>query len=184
MKTPGLSVLIKVRSYLAALVMLGSLQAVAQGGEEVKDDSTWSGGDVTVTVDIEQHSSANTVTVTFTDAEGTSPAAQGTPGESSSESAPTASDSGTATTPGEDGTSYRISDGKVQRKNDDGQWVNMRRKTKKDAGGSIFLRANEPAPRRGTLRSPFQGSVPLVRGQLAPFTGQFFPGEEVGTLPQ
>lgn len=183
MKTPGLSVLLKVRSYLAALVMLGSLQAVAQGGDEVKDGSTWSGGDVTVTVDVEQHSSTNTVTVTFTDAEGTSPAAAGTPGESSSEEDPTAAESGSASTPGEDGTSYRVHGGKVQRKNEDGQWVNMRQKTKKDAGGSILLRANEPAPRRGTLRSPFHGSVPLVRGQLAPFTGQFFPGEEVGTLP-
>lgn len=165
-----------------ALMALFGLATAAGAEDQVKDDSTWSGGGVTVTVDIVANPTVNTVSVTFTDSNGTSPAATGTPGSSSTSSDPTCTTSGNSQTPGSSGGNYRVQNGRVQRKNSAGDWVNMRKKIKAGgSGGSYYLQAGSPAPHAGTLVSLRGRSVWLDRGAPAPWSGQLFTNGEEGT---
>lgn len=135
---------------------------------EVEDGSKWTGGggDETVTVDVDQHSTMGTVSVTYTDSNGASPSTTGTPGANSSSSNPTCEEAGEAGPPG-GSEEYRISGGKVQRKNDRGDWVNMRKKkdpTKMPGGGNLpsaFPYTPAPWGIGNTVTSlPFPPAVP------------------------
>lgn len=168
------------------LPTLLALAGPALASGEVADGSTWtnSDGSATVSVDVTQNSSANDASVTFTDGGGsTSTSVTGTLGPSSSEDHPTVTDSGQASTT--EGT-FRVHDGKVQEKNDQGDWVDWREKKpkkKQGADGSLYLRVGDPAPSPGWLHPPTGQSVRLVQGERAPFAG-FFTGEEVTSLPE
>ena len=171
----------KIRSLLSLLV----LSATASAGGEVTDDSVWTNADgsVSVTVGIEQHSSTNSVGVTFTSGDSTSPEATGTPGENSSAENPTCTESGESTnTAGR----FRVKDGKVQKRNSDGTWSNWKRKKKQSTQGSGYetLVVGQPAPKDGTLRPYTGGEIKLLQGELAPASGYFTGGEEVTSLPQ
>lgn len=170
----------KILSLLSLLVM----SATASAGGEVWDDSSWTNADasLTVTVGITQYSSSNTVGVKFTTGDHTSPEAAGTPGASSSEENPTATDSGASST--SSGT-FRVKGGKVQKKNADGTWSDLKRKKKTGTQGGGFetLQVGEPAPSDGWLRSPLGRTVFLYQGAPAPFFGYFSPGEETTSLP-
>ena len=173
-----------MKALLAPLA--ASVLALAASAGEVKDDSSWTDGSSTVTVDITQNSSANDATVKFTDSAGTSPGATGTLGPSSTEAKPTATESDGASTPQPGGSTYRLKDGKVQKRNAQGQWVTWREVKKKKASGMPLyeqLQAGDPAPSDGTLRSFLRGSIPLLQGELAPWPGVFHPEETVVSLP-
>lgn len=116
-----------MKMILASFLGLVLLQA-APGGGEVSDDSTWYSGNTSVTVDISLNPTVNTVSVKFTDSNGTSTPVTGTPGPSSTAADPTAVSSPEANTPTDEGDDFRIKDGKVQVKNSQGKWVNMREK--------------------------------------------------------
>jgi len=173
-------------------LVLGAFLALAgraQAGGEVGDGTRWTGGggDETVTVNVTQHSSANSASVTFTDSNGTSPAASGTLGPNSSEENPTATESGEGRTPGAEGETYRVKEGKPQRKGSDGVWRNMKPWKKKGTqGGSLYesLVAGQPAPRDGVLRASGMDDLPIKQGVPAPWAGVLGPGEEVTSLPQ
>lgn len=158
---------------------------------EVPDGSTWIGGGHSVTVGVSANVTANDVTVTATDSEGTSNGVTGTPGPNSSAASPTVDETpdGTPeegpamTTPGENGTSYRAHGGRMQYKGSDGTWKNMRKK-RTQSQGMETLHAGEPAPHAGWLTSwDFQRKVYLTQGQLAPYAGWFGAGDEVTSLP-
>lgn len=158
--------------------------STASAGGEVLDGSSWTNADgsLTVTADITQYSSSNTVGVTFTSSGHSSPEATGTPGESSSETSPTASESGQASN--SSGT-FRVKEGKVQKRNADGTWSNLKKKKKTGSqpGGFQTLQQGEPAPSDGWLRSPTGRTLFLAKDTPAPFFGYFSPGEEVVSLP-
>lgn len=90
------------------------------------------------------------------------------------------------------GHTFRGRNGKVEKKNEAGEWVPMKRtkkKSKKDGnsgpGGSWFeihLSAGETAPRDGVLHAPGLRDVPLLEGEQAPHSGMLT-NEEVVSLP-
>jgi hypothetical protein len=148
---------------LTAMILLAAVPLA-----EVEDGSKWTGGggSETVTVNVEQHSTMGTVGVTFSDSDGAAPEVTGTPGANSSSSAPTCEESPEASPPGAN-NGYRCNKGKVQRKNDRGEWVNMRKKkdpTKMPGGGNLpsaFPYSPVPWGIGNTVTSlPFPPSVP------------------------
>jgi hypothetical protein len=96
----------------------------ATGGGEVPSGSVWTGGGETVRVNITANPTMNTVTVSFTGPGGTTTGVPGTPGPTSTSSAPTCSHSDVV------GGKRVGPDGKVQKWNGSA-WVNMRRITEK-----------------------------------------------------
>lgn len=96
----------------------------ATGGPEVEAGSGWGGGLSSVTVNMSLNPTVNTVTVSVTSGGGTSSGATGTPGPSCTAADPTCVESGTMTVGGK---TYRVKDGKLQRKNSSGRWINMRK---------------------------------------------------------
>jgi flagellar hook assembly protein FlgD len=177
-----------MKKMLAAFMSLLALAGVARAGE-VPDGSVWVGGGSTVTVDISVNVTANDVTVTVTDGEGTSNPVTGTPGPNSTAADPTVTetpgggDEGSPmTTPGEDGKSYRAHNGKMQYKGEDGTWKNMRKK-RTQSNQMERLVVGQPAPRDGWLAAlDFSRRVHLVQGEVAPYTGWWI-GDEVTSLP-
>lgn len=97
--------------------------AMAAGGSEVPGGSLWGGGLYSTTVNMTLNPTVNTVTVSITSGAGTSAGAMGTPGPSSTADNPTCVDSGEMRVGG--GT-FRIKNGKLQRKTKSGAWVSMR----------------------------------------------------------
>ncbi len=156
---------------------------------EVANGSVWttSDGGYSATANVTQDSTANSASVSFTDGTGTSGTATGTLGPSSSESSPTVTESGQASTPGPNGATLRVKEGKVQKRNADGSWSNMRKKKKTTSqqDSSFYLQAGQASPVGGILRSPTHPDIALQRGDVAPWDGWITssPGEEVVSLP-
>lgn len=160
------------------------------GGSGAPDDSYWSdGAGGTAHLDVTENPSGNPpVWTTTTSAGGFTNAAGGTAGPDTPSGLDTCRNSGTMTNAS--GEQYRVRNGKLQKKVN-GVWKNMRKvpkpknknSTRPASFGWQHLTAGDPAPEDGTLSSRVFGKVDLLKNELAPFDGEFMPGDEVVSLP-
>jgi len=116
-----------MKKTIVAIAAAFMLSATAFAGE-VKDGSLWILGDQPVSVDVTPSTPGPGIWVQGVDATGISSVANGVAGAHSTPAAPTASSSGEWST---GGNTYRIKDGKVQKKLPNGKWANMRPVKKK-----------------------------------------------------
>jgi len=177
----------KLLHTLAALVALAAT-AVA----DVRDGSTYRYGGASVTVSISANPTLNTVSVTYQSRGVTSGPHTGTPGSSSSSSNPTTSAAPASGSIG--GNEFRVSNGRMQKRNTDGTWSSMGRPRKTQGVGQQWVRAGDRVPRDGVLVAdelPFDGleqrldplavPLPVKAFDTFPFDGWF--GDDVTTLP-
>lgn len=175
-----------MRPTLPLLCLLGL--ATASFAQEVRDGSYWTNSDGSETCKVDVTDTGGTgVSVTYQDSTGFTSAVNGTAGPNSTTTTATASSAPAATTNSTPGNTYRIRNGKVQKKNADGTWSDLRKKKKSKSGGGfgdLHLNAGDPAPHAGTLFSRYNPPVFLQATQRAPWAGMLgSPGEEVVSLP-
>lgn len=116
-----------ILSIVAACAVLGATTFARQVG----DGTTWTDGvGTTCTVDVVDTPGPG-VTIQVTDATGHTPATSGTPGANSTPNDPTCQNAPAAETNSPQPNSYRVKDGKLQKKNAAGKWVNLRKAKKK-----------------------------------------------------
>lgn len=116
---------------LISLIAISSLASVSFG--QVTDSSYWSDGQgTTATCDVTDTNGAapGGLTVTVTDHTGHTPPLDATHAPSSTQDKPKAQSSDEGQTNSPEPNEYRVKDGKLQKKNSSGKWVNMRKSKK------------------------------------------------------
>lgn len=157
---------------------------------DVKDGETYKcGTQGNVTFSVSPVGTTGDVSVSITHDGHSSPSVTGTPGAAAStcsaapEMTPTDGDPNTT----DDGPTVRIHNGKAQYKNSNGDWIDCgapRKKDKKRGTPSAnYVTAGSPVPCDGVLRANGQPVLPLLTGDIAPWDGYYFPGDDVTSLP-
>lgn len=165
---------------LLAVLVLGTLARA-----QVTDGSTWtdSSGNVATCDVADTDSNPANVTVSVTDSTGFTSATTATASSGSTAEKPKAqsTEGRTMSTNSPQPNTYRVKDGKLQKKVKD-KWVNMT-KTKKSSSKSKKLARFTPTPWDPPGRFAPNAPPPADQGVLRSTTRQLSPGEEGGSLP-
>lgn len=84
-----------------------------------------------------------------------------------------------------DGGTFKWENGRLKEKQADGTWKTLKKKKKTGGkrGSMEYLRAGDVAPHDGVLWNPGTPELPLLQGDVAPYSGYFSPGDDVVSLP-
>jgi hypothetical protein len=140
----------KIPCIVAACASLGATTFAKQ----VQDGSSYTDGmGTTCTVDVVDTSGPG-VTIQVTDSTGHTPATAGTAGSNSTQENPTCQNAPAAETNSPQPNEYRVKDGKLQKKNSAGKWVNMRKAKKGLKRPPRFVALNFGPGQEGTSLPP------------------------------